>query len=458
MSATNKRVLVCSPVMPAYDRQSGSQRLFDLVEFFRSAGWSVTFASSSGESHGRYAKMLQQRGIATHTNLDRIEETVSFGHFDLAVASFWYLAESVMPIIRASSPETRVMVDSVDLHFVRHSRSTFLDLSGSLDPEYASQMARELNTYAAADGVLTVSQKEADLINDLTGDPDLAHRVPDGEDLTSSALPFEERKGILFVGNFWHPPNAEAVRHLCEEIVPRVDPKVLAEHPVYVVGNGLDDTVRGYGAGLEHVRMIGWVPSIIPYLERARITVVPLLHGAGTKRKLIQALMVGVPSVTTSIGAEGLDLRDGEHALIADDPTDFADSVVRLLGEAKTWERLALRGREHVAGDYSRKAARARLMQVVSAVLAKEPKTGDRVQRNLDLQVFTAERLTFLKNLERDRVLMERELNAIKSSRTWRTLGLYRRLRARSSVAKQVEKLKRRTKGLEKVVRRRLAR
>lgn len=475
---TTKRVLVCAPGMPDYDRQSGSRRIFDLVEFLREAGWAVSFAAESANDGERYAQMLRQRGVATYSGFDRIGEVVAAGRFDLAILAFWHVAESVMPTIRALSPATRVMVDTIDLHFVRHARGIFLESSGVLDPKYASQMAREVNAYAAADSVLTVSEKEAELINDLIGDPTLAHMVPLGEDLPPSSLPFAERKGILFIGNFQHPPNIKAAQYLCEEILPQLDPDILAEHPVYIVGNALNETVRGYGAGLANVRMVGWVPSLLPYLQRSRISIVPLLHGAGTKGKLIQALMVGTPTVSTSIGVEGLDLRDGEHVLVTDDPANFANSIARLLEDAELWEYLARRGQAYIAATHSREVTRKHLMHTISTVLAQEVKPSkfaqvgaqpsesaegysrlhrlgvdqhfDALKENYEARIQQhKERYralmadhkklkTHADNLERQLRTMKNQLRTVEdqvhtmeNSRTWRLLGPYRRLRSK---------------------------
>ena len=141
-----------------------------------------------------------------------------------------------------------------------------------------------------------------------------------------SAVPFDERQGMLFVGNFRHLPNGEAVEYLCREILPRLDPDLLAEHPLYVVGSRLEDMgVARTAAGLPNVKMVGWVPSVEPYLERARVCVAPLLHGAGVKGKILESLMAGTPVVTTTLGAEGTRLRHGDQLLIADTPEELAD-------------------------------------------------------------------------------------------------------------------------------------
>jgi hypothetical protein len=236
-------------------------------------------------------------------------------------------------------------------------------------------MVGEINTYAAADAVLTVSDKEADLLNDLLSDParPLAHAVPDCEALTPLTTSFEDRKGILFLGNFRHPPNIDALEYLTEQIAPRLDASLAAKHPIVVVGNGVTDAVIRACNRSPNVRLVGWVPSVVPYFERARVSVVPLRYGAGTKRKLIQALMLGTPSVATSIGAEGLNLTPRHDILIADDPDAFANAIGELLGNALLWRRLSTNGQAVVRKSHDRGLVKARFLKVLTDVLAREP-------------------------------------------------------------------------------------
>ena len=485
---STRRALVCAPLLPEYDRESGSQRTFHLVEFLRETGWAVTFIAENGRaSDERYVRALQQHGVATYLGFDSLtDQLVAANRFDLAIFTYWYLAELYVPAIRKISPATRVLVDTIDLHFLRQARGIFsareragtqndgttearpkqdtkregafvtanpdqipasfslgattiswstgkegswgqvyvavdggpekllaggakrsLEVAwiksgkiyefrlyegskretlldsvtvtkgskpGGLNSSYADRMIRELNTYAAADGVLTVSQKEADLVNDLICSPTLAYSVPDCEDLAPSELSFADRNGILFIGNFRHPPNVVAVEYLCRDVLPRLDPSLTAEHPVYIVGNALSEKVRSYGRDVPNVRMVGWVPSVLPYLERTRISVIPLLYGGGTKRKLIQALMIGTPTVSTSFGVEGLELRSGEHVLVADDPDAFADSITQLLRDQELWQRLVRQGSEQIAASRSREPVRTHFVEALTAVLSKEPK------------------------------------------------------------------------------------
>lgn len=375
-----KRALVCAPRMPEFDRESGSRRVFHLIEFLQEAGWSVCFISDAQTDGERYTRILQQRGVETFMGSSaQTDWIIAASGFDLAILAFWHHAEKYIPMIRRLSPRTRVIVDMIDLHFLRNARR-ILDRptdnrsADLLDLKYASDMIGEVNTYAMADGVIAVSQKEADLVNDLIGDPTLALNVSLSEDFPASTVPLDKRNGILFIGNFLHPPNVGAAEYLCKDILPRLAPALLAEHPVYIVGNALDDTIRGYGRNLFNVRMVGWVPSVLPYLNQARVSVIPLLNGAGTKRKLIEALMVGTPTVSTSMGAEGLDVKHSAHLLIADDADSFARSISLLLEDAKLWRRLAREGRKQIVTLHGRENARARLMEVIATVLAREPK------------------------------------------------------------------------------------
>ncbi len=372
------RVLVCG-LMPEVDRDSGSRRVWDLIVFLQELGCHVTFVSHHATYIPRYAQALRQRGIAVFGGSgESVEPLIATGAFDLAVFGLWFLAEPHIEFIRRSSPQTRIVIDSIDLHFLRNARHVFTTKRGrgtaSLDPAYGSDFVRELNTYAQSDGVLAVSQKEADLINDLVADASLTRSMPDNEDLAVSPIPMAERKGIVFIGCFRHVPNVGAVEFLCKKILPLIDPALLAKHPVYIIGDGLDDTVRDFAKGLPHVRMVGWVPSVLPYLERARISVIPLLFGAGTKRKMLQALMTGTPTVSTSVGAEGFRLRDGEHALITDDAVKFAAGMTRLLKDGDLWQKLAREGRTHIAAMHGRQTPKVHLQETIAHVLSTPAK------------------------------------------------------------------------------------
>jgi glycosyltransferase involved in cell wall biosynthesis len=375
------RVAVCAPVMPEFDRESGSSRLYAFIRFLRDAGWDVTFVSRYAIGPpDRYVRLLADIGVvARPAQGDDISELLRHERFDLALLAFWEIGELYMPALRERYPRTKIIVDSVDLHVVRNARQMLMaptngGAPGLLDASLGADFVRELNVYAAADAVLTVSSKEANLVNALLGDQANAHVVPDFEELPRSPRPFGARRGLLFVGNFRHAPNLDGLRYLANDILPRLPEAVLEVHPVYVIGNAVDDEVRNAVAGLPHVRLVGWVPSLTPYLDHARVAIVPLRYGAGTKRKLVQSLMTGLPSVSTTVGAEGLDLQDGEHVLLADDPDRFAAAVVRLVKDQTLWRRLASNGRAHVTARQGREVAHRAFFETIASVQAANGK------------------------------------------------------------------------------------
>jgi Glycosyltransferase WbsX/Glycosyl transferases group 1 len=382
-----KRALIGSFAPPLFDRDSGSRRVMDLIELLIEDGWQVTFVAANGLRLPPYVRALEERGVHVVDGAgQRVDDMVLTGQFGLAILVSWPVAEFYLPLIRRLSPTTHVVVDSLDLQFMRDARRSLRAGSpGLLDDEFGRQLVAEVNAYVTADAVLTVSDKEAALLADLTGETSPAYVVPDIENIPARAVPARDRVGMVFVGSFRHAPNVQAVEYLCSEIVPHIDPELLAAHPIYIVGDGLDDSVRRYGEGLPSVRMVGWVPEVLPYLQRARISLVPLRYGAGTKRKMIQTLMAGTPCVSTHIGIEGLNVEIGEHVLIADEPTEFAEAVERLLTDSKLWARLARRGRRAIQGDHSREAVALRFRDALTDIGQRPPRqvVPDEVTRDV---------------------------------------------------------------------------
>jgi glycosyltransferase involved in cell wall biosynthesis len=400
-----RRALVCAPLMPEYDRESGGQSIFDLVMYLRDTGWAVSFAAQNPAEGARYRRQLQQQGVAVYAGFSpRLEELITYGELDLAIFAFWYIAEELLPQVRAGSPTTRVAVNTMDLHFLRNARRAFTAWRGSvgqLGAEAASEFARELNVYAASDAVFTVSAKEAAILNDFIGDPGLAHVVADNEPMESSPHGFSNRSGVVFVGNFRHPPNIEAVEYLCKEVVPRLNRRLLARHPLYIVGNDLHRKgVAKFADGVPGVRMVGWVPSLTPYYHKARVAVSPVLHGAGTKRKVLQALMAKTPTVSTTLGLEGFNLEHGRDVLVADDPTSFAASIERLLQDGALWRKLSQNGRARVAARYERANVQRQFVDVLERVLAREPKKVD-VDEGQLAELRVAKRARYARLIER---------------------------------------------------------
>lgn len=173
--------------------------------------------------------------------------------------------------------------------------------------------------------------------------------VPNGVDirLLQFRTQTPKKPTVLFMGSMWYHANIDAVGYLVGTIFPRMSTSgcqftIVGANPtreVYAIAarSPIPTTVTGY------------VPDTTPYLEESRVLAVPLRYGGGTRIKILEAMARGVPVVSTSAGAEGLDLTPGVHLLIADDPVDFAACLDRLLSDDALCARLAAAARDAVA-------------------------------------------------------------------------------------------------------------
>ena len=187
--------------------------------------------------------------------------------------------------------------------------------------------------------------------------------IPICVDASQPPLPRSSKpRGALMLGGLHWPPNADAVRWLHEAIWPRVRTQV-PDARLFVVGARPPDDIRALGdfpgvqspedAGAAPVVVAGYVSDPSPFLRESAVLVVALRSGGGMRVKIVEAMLWGIPIVTTSIGCEGIDVVHGKHVLIADDPTQFADLIARVLSEPDLAARLAEESRRLVEERYS---------------------------------------------------------------------------------------------------------
>jgi O-antigen biosynthesis protein len=380
-----RRALMVLPTMPELDREGGSRRAYHLIELLLEAGWAVSVVVENATGGERYAHAVQQLGAAFYAGpmtrgagseyLEGLGQLLELEHFELALFAFWHVAERHLPAMRALQPDARVVVDSIDLHFLREARSAFGRPRSdapfeALVSRQGDEYRRELNAYGAADAVLAVSRKEAGWIDDLVGRPGHGLCVPLLEDSPGAPRPLVERRGLVFLGNFRHPPNVDALAFLAE-VLARLDPAILHRHPLDIVGNALEAHMLGALRGRPGVRAVGWVPAVEPYLGRARVALVPLRQGAGTKAKMIQSLLAGTACVSTSLGVEGMGLTHGREVLVADDPAAFAAAIEQLVHDDEAWLALSSCGRQAIERDHGREAVRSMFHAALDAVLGR---------------------------------------------------------------------------------------
>lgn len=217
--------------------------------------------------------------------------------------------------------------------------------------EYVKFQREERRCWERVTGcILTSAREEAILRRQLPAKPMAV--VPNGVDVDyyrPSTVP-PDRDNMVFTGLVGYRPNEDAVLYFAREVLPLI----LRERPkatFTIVGAGATDEVNRLVS--PNVVVTGRVPDVRPYVERAAAFVVPLRMGSGTRLKVLEGLAQGKPMVSTTIGCEGINVRDGQHLLIADNAPAFARAVLRLLDDPNFGTNLGQAGRALVEREYA---------------------------------------------------------------------------------------------------------
>jgi len=276
-----------------------------------------------------------------------------------------------LPAVRAYALNSTVIYDTVDLHWVRLHRAATLSGDPALAEEADCYQRMERHNAVCADLVLAVTQEDKDSL--LAVAPDVRVEViPTIHTLMPPSDLGQQRKGLMFIGNFQHAPNVDAVKWFVTDVFPLIQ-RQLTGIVFHLVGSRMQKEVTILAS--PSVRIAGYVPDLEPYFRSSRVFVAPLRYGAGMKGKIGQSMSYGLPVVTTSIGAEGIMLQDGENALIADSPEAFAQAVVRLYTDDPLWKKIADNSLEHVRQHFSEEAVKPRLAAIFASL-----RGGDRAE------------------------------------------------------------------------------
>lgn len=280
-----------------------------------------------------------------------VQDMLAAEGFDVIHAETTYMAQ-FLPRQRGTA---RHVVGLQNVEWFRHRRGAERT-SGLLNRLVGYWEARKMRSWEAhalrrADLVCTVSTIEAALVQRLVPETQVC-LVPNGVD-TLEFVPRPDQEGLhphlVFMGTLSYPPNAEAVVHFSQRILPLIHSAIPDVH-LTIVGQQPPPEVCALVDA--RITVTGTVPDVRPYLAAAQVVVVPLLQGAGTRLKILEALAMGKAVVSTGIGAEGLALAHGGELLIADRDEDFANLTVQLLQNPSLRWELGRRGRARVARDY----------------------------------------------------------------------------------------------------------
>jgi polysaccharide biosynthesis protein PslH len=296
---------------------------------------------------------LQVWNVRTRRFGRAVRELAARRSFDVAVAELTYM----YPYLQLLPRSTRRIIDTHNVDSVVLRR-----FAGALPSRprrlYSAATAGKLEAFeravfADADMVWVCSDEDGRLARTISPSAHIL-TVPNGVDTRavapmSSVRPRPER--LLFFGRMDYEPNRDAVHYFAQSILPELR-KLGVDVELHVVGAGIDGDLERRARDTPEIHLAGRVDDLLPALAKACIVVVPLRMGGGTRLKILEALSAGKAVVSTSLGAEGLDLTDGHDVLLADSPEAFARAVRTLLEDDILRQRLGENGRATVQKLY----------------------------------------------------------------------------------------------------------
>lgn len=300
----------------------------------------------------------------------KIKQLVSEVDFDIVQIEFSHMARYIEALPISFRRKCALILH--DLQFEKYNRMIHIERGLNRQARtwlYAWMMRRWEPFYAEQFGrCIVMSEIDQHLLK--TVNPRLrVDVVPNGVD-TQAYQPLllgNTKPSLLFIGNMSYSPCVDAVLFFCQEILPHIR-KAVPDTEMWIVGPNPPPEVIDLGK--DHVHVTGRVDDVVPYYNQSTVCVVPLRAGGGTRLKILEAMALGRPVVSTSLGCEGLDVVDGEHLLIADNSAEFAEQTIRLLTDTTLVQRITRNARELVMARYDWDVIAERLMKIYAEIAA----------------------------------------------------------------------------------------
>lgn len=289
-----------------------------------------------------------------------LAELLQSGSFDAVQMEGVHLS-AYLPVIRSAASRPVILsdwhnIESEILH--RYSRVNPSPLRRAYAWRTAHLLERaEARLLAACDVHTVTSERERERLQARNTAAKI-HIIPNGVDVqyfrAQEPDPNSPRTNLVFSGSMDYSANVDAVVWFVNHIWP----ELLRQHPAlsfWIVGRDPAAEVRALaadGGNVNRVTVTGTVPDVRPYYSGALAAVVPLRIGSGTRLKILEAMAAGIPVISTRLGAEGLDLEDGTHLLLADSASEMIAAVSQLAASPELWLRLSRSGREVVSRSY----------------------------------------------------------------------------------------------------------
>lgn len=336
---TPQRVLVVDDRVPDPGLGSGYGRMFTAVLELAAAGYSVSVFPTFGHI-GPLPDELVSAGISRITDLEA-HLAQPWTSYDAAIVSRPHNFERAAPLLRARASSVVLVYDCEALFWRRLVRQAPLtedsDRRSELIAAAAEMRTLEERIVVESDLAVTVSDEEAALLRAVPGACPIQPLLPSEPAVRLGPSNWHGRRGVGFVAGWMAgatSPNADGLRWFLREVLPRI---VAAVPWVQVDVTGANPPEDLVSLSNPNLRFMGYVQDIEAFYAEHCVLIAPIRFGAGVKVKTVQALQHGVPVVSTTCGAEGIDFEMVDAIIIEDDPERFAFAVVDLLIDGAQW-------------------------------------------------------------------------------------------------------------------------
>lgn len=359
----NKILLIIGAVWVEPNSSAAGKRMLQLINQFLEKGYHITFVSAAQKSEK--AIDLRSLGIEeasielNHSSFDDFIKNLApnivlFDRFMIEEQFGWRVAEQC--------PNAITILDTEDLHCLRKTREFCVKKKINFSiAELLKQdiTKREIASILRCDLSLIISTYEIELLKDVFKIPsniimylpflfneiDVLH--------TKKWQSFKEREHFIFIGNFFHKPNVDAVLTLKKNIWPIIK-KSIPDAELHVYGAYVNQQIQELNNTKEGFLIKGFAKNANKVVEKAKVVLAPLNFGAGIKGKLTEAMLCGTPSVTTSIGAEGMANNFEWNGFIEDDYAAFANKTILLYSDELIWKNSQQKGIQIINEIYSK--------------------------------------------------------------------------------------------------------
>ena len=356
-----KRVLLMvDHYVPHYDKDAGSRTVFQYLRMFVNKGYHVKFIGDNFYRHEPYTTTLQQMGIEVlygphYANnwKEWIKENAEF--IDYVFLNRPHISVNYIDYIR-NNTNAKIIYYGHDLHFLREMRKYEVTKDEKALTDSEDWKKKELEIMKKADVVYYPSNVEVQEIAKI--DETIKAKAITAyifEDVAIEEYRFEQRKDIMFVGGFTHTPNADAVLWFTKGVLPAILERIPDLH-FYIIGSNAPLEIQNLAS--DHVIVKGFVSDeeLVQFYNNCRISVVPLRYGAGIKGKVIEAMRYGMPVVTTSVGAEGIE-RAGQILCIEDEVQAIASKLAELYNNDVQLTQMSRKSFEYIRSNFSEESA-----------------------------------------------------------------------------------------------------